>query len=141
MSLVLGMILFSPVIPNSRKIVYSYFSATTGTLLGEIEIYRAGIWGTSLLGILTKLPIILGVYGTPAILLISFAPMNRRQLAVSCIVIAGAFFTVATLFAHSESSTAALIYLALWIYGMPLAGIGHFGLAGWNRNRISQDQV
>lgn len=141
MYLVLVMTSYASVLPNSRKIVFSYLSAGIGTFLGEIEIYRAGVWGTGPLAISTKLPIVLGLYGTPAILLLAFAPMNRRQLAIACIVVVGSFFTVAAMFAHSESSTSALIYLVLWLYGIPLAGIGHLGLAYWNRRRVSQDQV
>ena len=74
-----------------------------------------------------------GVYGSPAILIVAFASMNKKQLFVACTATAVSFLALMATFAHSESSTAALGFFTLWTFGVPLAGIVHLGLVRWNR--------
>lgn len=125
--------------PNRTKIAYLYLSAAMGTWLGEIEIYRASNWATGVFHTMTRPLIVVGLFGSPAILLLAFAPMNRRQLLITSLLAIMSFFTTTAIFSHSESSTAALIYAGLWLYGIPLTGIGHVGLILWNKRRSTPE--
>lgn len=88
-----------------------------GAYLGEIIVIIAGVWQRDWL-----LPAeIVGTTSLVYLLILGAARMNRITLAIVCTLVSISYFVAQCLYAYSESSTAALVYIYFYFVGTPVA--------------------
>ncbi len=109
-------------VPLQVRLVGLYGFTIVGAIIGEIEIERVGIWS----GFQPLRILYLVAFATPHLVILSFIKMSTRMLLAIGIYCLSVIGILSAGVAHSESSTASLVYLYLWFACVPISIVSYF---------------
>ncbi len=116
--------------PTVVRLCVLYGFTLAGTFVGELVIEWIGIWGKKdFLGIVT----IVGMIATPQVVILSSIRTSVRMLIALGMYCFSSMVIWSTLYGYTYSSTAALVYLGLYLFGIPIALVIDILLRRYNK--------
>ena len=117
------------------NLLWLTLAALIGAYLGEIIVIIAGVWQRDWV-----VPaVIVGTTGLVYLLILGAARMNNIVLAIVCTLVSISYFVAQCLYAYSESSTAAIVYIYFYFVGTPVALLWVIISWSYNFTRSSPD--